>query len=69
MIDVPIVIVNRRDDKTLEIVCPHCGRHHCHGSGGNGGPYVGTGWRTAPMRICSRHCVNVGTALAIIWST
>jgi hypothetical protein len=41
MINMPIVIVKRREGKTLQIVCPHCHRHHCHGSGGNSGPYVG----------------------------
>lgn len=41
MIDVPIVIVKRRDDKLLELVCPFCRRHHCHGSGGHSRPYVG----------------------------
>ncbi|WP_454617538.1 hypothetical protein [Bradyrhizobium cenepequi] len=30
----PIVVARRQKDKTLRLVCPHCGWHHSHGSGG-----------------------------------
>ena len=40
-IDDPIVVATRCNGKTLQIVCPHCGRRHWHGAGDATGIYLG----------------------------